>query len=38
MNSPIDNAIIGLLGLGSTTIFSIIDLMGLYVFRAMLEA
>jgi len=38
MNSPIDNAINGLLGLGSTMIFSTIDLMGLCVFRAMLEA
>lgn len=37
-NLPMDNAIIGLLGLGSTMIFSTIDLMGLCVFRAILEA
>lgn len=37
-NLPIDNAIIDLLGFGSTTIFSTIDLIGLCVFRAMLEA
>lgn len=37
-DSPMDNAIIGLLGFGSTTMFSTIDLMGLCVRLAMSEA